>query len=80
MTIDFVTDLPESTASGYTGIAVIVGRFTKYAVYLLCFKDIGSPELAKMFIENVICHNGIPISQTGIRNSRVAFGNGSAAI
>ena len=48
-TMDFVTDLPESTASGYTGIAVIVDRRTKYAIYLPCRKDIDSPELAKLF-------------------------------
>ena len=32
LTIDFVTDLPESTASGYTGILVIVDRLTKMAI------------------------------------------------
>jgi hypothetical protein len=33
VTMDFVTDLPESTASGYTGILVIVDRQTKMAIY-----------------------------------------------
>ena len=44
--MDFVTDLPESMASGYTGILVIVDRLTKMAIYLPCRKDIDSPELA----------------------------------
>jgi hypothetical protein len=60
ITMDFVTDLPESTASGYTGIAVIVDRLTKMAMYLPCRKDIDSPELARMFFEHVICKHGIP--------------------
>jgi len=36
VTMDFVTDLPESTKSGYTGILVIVDRLTKMAIYLPC--------------------------------------------
>jgi len=33
VTMDLVTDLPESTASGYTGILVIVDRLPKMAIY-----------------------------------------------
>ena len=58
--MEFVTGLPESTASGYTGIAVIVDRFMKCAIYLPCRKDIDSPELARLFIEHIICKHGIP--------------------
>jgi hypothetical protein len=54
VTMDFVTDLPESTDSGYTAILVIVDRLTKMAIYLLCRKDIDSPELARMFFKHVI--------------------------
>ena len=60
VTMDFVTDLPESTASGYTGILVIVDRLTKMAIYLPCRKDIDSPELARLFFEHVICKCGVP--------------------
>jgi len=60
ITMDFVTDLPESTNSGFTGIAVIVDRLTKMAIYLPCRKDIDSPELARMFFEHVICKHGVP--------------------
>ena len=55
LTMDFVTDLQESTASEYTGILVIVDRLTKMATYLPCRKDIDSPDLARMFFEHVIC-------------------------
>ena len=58
--MDFVTDLPESTASGYTGILVIVDRLTKMPIYLACRKDIDSPELARLFFEHVICKCGLP--------------------
>jgi len=60
VTMDFVMDLPESTASGYRGILVIVDRLTKMAIYLPCRKDIDSPELARMFFEHVICKRGVP--------------------
>jgi hypothetical protein len=53
--MDFVTDLPESTASGYTDILVVVDRLTKMAIYLPWRKDIDSLELARMFFEEVIC-------------------------
>jgi hypothetical protein len=59
-TMDFVTDLPDSTISGFTGIAGIVDRLTKMANYLPCRQDIDSPELACMVFENVICKHGVP--------------------
>jgi IS30 family transposase len=58
--MDFVTDLPESTKSGYTGILVIVDRLTNMAIYLPCRKDIDSPEMARMIFEHVICKHGVP--------------------
>jgi hypothetical protein len=57
--MDFVTDLPDSTASGYTGILVIADRLTKMAIYLPRRKDIDSPELARMWFEHVICKRGV---------------------
>jgi hypothetical protein len=58
--MDFVTDLPESMASGYTGILVIADRLTKMAIYLPCRKGIDLPELARLFFEHVICKRGVP--------------------
>ena len=60
VTMDFVTDLPESMALGSTGILVIVDRLTKMAIYSLCRNDIDSPELARLFFEHVICKRGVP--------------------
>jgi hypothetical protein len=59
LTMVFITNLPEPTASGYTGILVIVDRLTNMAIYLPCRKDIDSPELARMFFEHVICKRGV---------------------
>jgi len=59
-TMDFVTDSPESTASEYTGILVIVDRLTKMVIYLPCRQDIDSPELARLFFEHVLCKHGVP--------------------
>jgi hypothetical protein len=58
--MDFITDLPESTNSVLTGIAVIVDRLTKMAIYLPCQMDIDSPELALMIFEHAICKDGVP--------------------
>jgi len=58
--MDFVTDLPESTASGYTGILVIINRLTKVAIYHPCRMDIEYPELARMFFEQGIYKRGVP--------------------
>jgi len=58
--MDLVTDLPESTASGYTGILVIVDQLTKMAIYFPCGKNIDLPELARLVFEHVIRKRGIP--------------------
>jgi hypothetical protein len=60
VTMHLYTDLPESTAFGYTGIVVIMDRLTKMAIYLPCQKDIDSPELARLFFEHIICKLGVP--------------------
>jgi len=58
--MDFVTDLPESTESGPTGISVISDRLKMMAIYQPCWNDIDQPELACLFFEDVICKHGIP--------------------
>ena len=60
VTMDIVTDHPESTPSRYTGIMVIVDRLTQMVIYLPFRKDIDSPELARLFFEHLICKCGVP--------------------
>jgi hypothetical protein len=69
-TMDFVTNLPQSTASANTGILVIVDRLTNMAIYLPCRKDVNSPELARMFFEEVICKHGVPSNIVTDRGSQ----------
>jgi len=59
VSMDFITHLAESTASGYPGILLIVDRLTNTAIYLPCRKDIDPPGLAQMFFEHVICKRGV---------------------
>jgi hypothetical protein len=68
VTMDFVTDLPESTASTYTGI-LVVDRLTKMAIYLPCRKDVDSLELARIF-EEVITKHGVPSNIVTDRGSQ----------
>jgi len=58
--MDFVTYWPESTASGYTGILVIVVSLTRIVIDLPCREDIDSPELARMIFKHAICKRGVP--------------------
>jgi transposase InsO family protein len=58
--MDFVTDLPESTAFEYTGILVIIDLLTKMAIYLPCLKDLDLPELTRLIFEHVMCNHGAP--------------------
>jgi hypothetical protein len=49
---------------------VIVDRLTKMAIYLPCRKDVDSPELARMFFEEVICKHGVPSNIVTDRGSQ----------
>jgi hypothetical protein len=58
--MDIVTDLTESTVLAYSGILIIVDRLTMMTIYLLCQKDINSPELPRLFFEHVIMKRSFP--------------------
>jgi hypothetical protein len=55
LTIDFVIDLPVSTASGDTGMMAIVDGLTTMVIYLPWRQEIDSQEIARMFFKHVIC-------------------------
>jgi len=59
VTKDIITNLPEPTASWYTGFLVMGDPLSKMAIYLPFRKDINSPELARMFFEYVICNRNL---------------------
>jgi hypothetical protein len=58
--MDFVTDLPESQALGYTTILVNDDRLTEMVIYLPGRKDIDSLELALLFFEHAIWTHRVP--------------------
>jgi hypothetical protein len=60
ITMDFVSELPQSTSSGYCGIVHILDRLTEMGSFLLCPKDIDLPELVRLLFEHIICKRGIP--------------------
>lgn len=65
ITMDFVTDLPPSV--GYTGgtydaIWVVVDRLSKMAHYVPVCKTIDAPDLAGLFIQEVVRLHGLPDS------------------
>jgi hypothetical protein len=68
--MDFVTDLPESTASAYTSILVVVDRLAKMAIYSPSRKDVDFPELTRMFFEEVITKQGVPSNIVTDRGSQ----------
>ena len=51
--MDFITGLPPSKHGGrvYDTILVIIDAFTKYALYLLCWKDINADQLSELMIK-----------------------------
>ncbi len=63
--MDFVTGLPISAdwkSNSYDSILVIVDRLTKMVHYVLVKVTIDALGLAKMIIDVVVCHHGVPES------------------
>ena len=58
ISMDFIIDLPPS--SGYDAILVVVDRFTKMAHFLPCRKDFISEDIAKLLLQEVFRHHGLP--------------------
>ena len=69
--MDFITDLPPSKSHGqvYDSILIVIDQFTKLAQYILVRKMIDMPQLADMFISNIIKDFGCPTGITTDRNS-----------
>ena len=55
MSMDFIMGLPASKHGGqtYYAILVVVDTYTKYALYLPCWKDIRAPGLAQLMIDRI---------------------------
>ncbi|GJU02068.1 putative reverse transcriptase domain-containing protein [Tanacetum coccineum] len=73
ITMDFVTGLPR-TSSGYDSIWVIVDRLTKSAHFLLMKKTDSMEKLTRLYLKEVVCRHGVPLSIISDRDSRFASG------
>ncbi|GJU86376.1 putative reverse transcriptase domain-containing protein [Tanacetum coccineum] len=68
ITMDFVSGLPR-TPSGYDTIWVIVDRLTKSAHFLPMKKTDTMEKLTQLYLKEIICRHGVPISIISDRDS-----------
>ncbi|GKA88286.1 putative reverse transcriptase domain-containing protein [Tanacetum coccineum] len=68
ITMDFVSGLPR-TPSGYDTIWVIVDRLTKSAHLLPMKKTDSMEKLTQLYLKEVVCRHGVPISIISDRDS-----------
>ncbi|GJX65932.1 putative reverse transcriptase domain-containing protein [Tanacetum coccineum] len=73
ITMDFVTGLPR-TSSGYNSIWVIVDRLTKSAHFLPMKKTDSMEKLTQLYLKEVVCRHGVPLSIILDRDSRFTSG------
>ena len=59
MSIDFITNLPVSSA-GNNCMIVIVDSFSKCVTIIPCKMTIDAAEVARLFFEKIICQFGLP--------------------
>ncbi|GJR34164.1 putative reverse transcriptase domain-containing protein [Tanacetum coccineum] len=69
ITMDFVMGLPR-TSSGYDSIWVIVDRLTKSAHFLPMKKTDSMEKLTQLYLKEVVCRHGVPLSIISDRDSR----------
>ena len=58
LSVNFITDLPLS--ENYTGIMVVVDRFTKWAEFFPVEKTITAQETTKIFMNEIFSRHGLP--------------------
>ncbi|GJS32854.1 putative reverse transcriptase domain-containing protein [Tanacetum coccineum] len=68
ITMDFVSGLPR-TSSGYDTIWVIVDRLTKLAHFLPMKKTDTMEKLTQLYLKEIVCRHGVPISIISDRDS-----------
>ncbi|GKE78693.1 putative reverse transcriptase domain-containing protein [Tanacetum coccineum] len=67
--MDFVMKLPR-TSSGHDTIWVIVDRLTKFAYFLPMREDYKMDRLARLYLNEIVARNDVPISIISDRDSR----------
>ena len=59
MSVDFITQLPE-TAAGHTAIVVFVDRLSKMVHLAPCWNTLGAQKFAQIFTRDIFSKHGIP--------------------
>ncbi|GKB27532.1 putative reverse transcriptase domain-containing protein [Tanacetum coccineum] len=73
ITMDFVSRLPR-TPSDYDTIWVVVDRLTKSAYFLPTKKSDTMEKLTQLYLKEIICRHGVPISIISDRDSHFTSG------
>ncbi|KAI3819476.1 hypothetical protein L1987_13315 [Smallanthus sonchifolius] len=69
LAMDFITKLPR-TSSGYDSIWVIIDRLTKSANFLPIREDYWVEKLARIYIDEIVSHHGVPLNIISDRDAR----------
>ena len=59
--MDFVVCLPQAQRQ-YDSIWVVVDRFTKFPHFIPVMFTYSVEDYARIFIDDIVCHHGIPLS------------------
>ncbi|GJT57157.1 putative reverse transcriptase domain-containing protein [Tanacetum coccineum] len=73
ITMDFMSGLPR-TPSSYDSIWVIVDRLTKSAHFLPMRQTDSMEKLTQLYLKEIVCRHGVPVSIIPDRDSRFASG------
>jgi hypothetical protein len=68
VTMDLIGELPES--NGFNMIYVIICKLTKYAILIPFKSTYGEKQTAKLFVDNIVCHFGLPLQIISDRDTR----------
>jgi hypothetical protein len=69
VTMDFITGLPV-TSAGYDCVAVVVDKLSKMAHYIPMTSTTTAPEYARLFVDHVVKHHGVPSVIISDRDAR----------
>ena len=67
--MDFIFELPK-TKKGYTGILVVVDRFSKMAHFVPLNEDTSARQVARLFFQYIVKYHGLPKSIVSDRDGR----------
>ena len=57
--MDLIVSLP-TTTTGYDAVFTVVDRFSKLVKFTPCMTSISAAELAQLFMDQIVCHWGMP--------------------